>query len=327
MSGLTSAPLIAVEGAICGICGASRHRPYAVSADYEYQTCRNEWTFVECLDCGTIYLHPRPAAGTLATIYPANYYSYAYDQRINAVARRAKDWLDRRRLVWMLGLLGRPLRAYLDVGCGNGRYLEAVATLGTPHDRIYGLELDAGVVDRLRSAGFKVERATLEDAALPEGHFDLITLFSVLEHVSSPRALLERAAALLAPGGLLVAEFPNPRTTNARWFRDRYWGGYHTPRHWNLFTVESLAAAAAPSGLRLKTLCRTTGHAFWLFSLHHYVRYRLGWDRLGRLLHPGICLPGVALATAVDLVRARFGGETDNVLVILERPPAAGTSA
>lgn len=310
---------------MCGICGADRHRPYASSADYEYNTCRNEWTFVECLDCGTVYLNPRPAADTLSTIYPANYYSYNYDQRINALAVRAKEWLDRRMLAWIVGLLGRSPRTYLDVGCGNGRYLEAVASLGTPRGQIYGLELDAAVVERLRGAGFQVELATLERAvSLPEGRIDLITLFSVLEHVASPAAVLERAARLLAPGGLLVAEVPNPRSTNARLFRNRYWGGYHTPRHWNLFTLEALSSSAARAGLSLRTYRRTTGHAFWLFSLHHYLRYERGWERLARWLHPARCLPGVAVATAFDLVRARWGGETDNTLVVFERPAASG---
>ena len=143
----------------------------------------------------------------------------------------------------------------------------------------------------------------------------------MLEHVSSPAAVLTRAARLLAPGGLLVAEVPNPRSLNARLFRHRYWGGYHTPRHWNLFTLGALSSAASRAGLSLRAFRRTTGHAFWLFSLHHYLRYRLGWDRLARWLHPARCLPGVAVATAVDLVRARFGGETDNMLVVLERVP------
>jgi 2-polyprenyl-3-methyl-5-hydroxy-6-metoxy-1,4-benzoquinol methylase len=315
------APLIAVVPATCGLCGSDKHRPYATSQDYEYGTCRNSWTFVECLECRTVYLNPRPAPDTLSTIYPANYYAYNYDQRINAVARWAKERLDRRMLAWVVQQLGRPLRSYCDVGCGNGRYLEAMARSGVPRDRIYGVELDDTVVARLCAAGFRVECATIETArTLPDGGLDLMTLFSVLEHVSEPRAILGRAAALLAPGGLFVAEVPNLRSLNGRLFRDRYWGGYHTPRHWNLFTIEALTAAAERVGLRVKTFRRTTGHAFWLYSLHHYLRYERQWDRLGKMLHPATCLPGVAVATAVDLVRARLGGETDNMLVVIERP-------
>ncbi len=317
---IAAAPLVPVEAAACGLCGGVESRPHTVSFDYEYATCRNQWRFVQCTACETIYLNPRPAAAALAVIYPSNYYSYNYDQQINPVARLAKERLDRRTLSWLIGQLSTPLTTYCDVGCGNGRYLRAVAARGIPRERLFGTELDAEVVGQLVAEGFKVERTTLEDArTLPEGGIQLMTMFSVLEHVSEPARLLAKVKTLLAPGGLLAVEVPNPRSINARWFRERYWGGYHTPRHWNLFTLDALAAAGRRAGLRVKTFRRTTGHAFWLFSLHHYVRYELGWDRVGRLLHPATCLPGVALATALDLIWARAGGDTDNVLVVLER--------
>jgi SAM-dependent methyltransferase len=315
-----SAPLVPVQPARCGLCDADDSRPYAVSVDYEYGTCRNEWHFVECAACGTIYLNPRPAPEALPVIYPPNYYSYNYDQQINRVARAAKTWLDRRTLSWLMAQLNVPLQAYCDVGCGNGRYLHAIAARGIPRNRIYGTELDGEVVRRLVAEGFRVERSTLEEARdLPEGGIQLMTMFSVLEHVAEPWRLLQKVRTILAPGGLLVAEVPNPRSLNARWFRDRYWGGYHTPRHWNLFAIDALSAAAVRAGMRVKTFRRTTGHAFWLFSLHHYVRFELRWESLGRLLHPATCLPGVALATAFDLLWAGAGGETDNVIVVLER--------
>jgi SAM-dependent methyltransferase len=315
-----SAPLVPVQPARCGLCDADDSRPYAVSADYEYGTCRNEWRFVECAACGTIYLNPRPAPEALPVIYPPNYYSYNYDQQISWLARTAKSWLDRRTLTWLIGQLNAPLQAYCDVGCGNGRYLRSIAARGIPHEHIYGTELDGEVVRRLVAEGFQVERSTLEEArGIPQGGIQLMTMFSVLEHVAEPWRLLQKARTILAPGGLLVAEIPNPRSLNARWFRNRYWGGYHTPRHWNLFAIDALSAAAGRAGLRVKTSRRTTGHAFWLFSLHHYVRFELGWDSVGRLLHPATCLPGVALATAFDLLRARAGRETDNLIVVLER--------
>jgi 2-polyprenyl-3-methyl-5-hydroxy-6-metoxy-1,4-benzoquinol methylase len=249
----SDAPLLPVESARCGMCGMSEGVPYAVSYDYEYGTCRNTWQFVQCTGCSAIYLNPRPAREALRSVYPPHYYSYNYDQRIGALARRGKEWMDRRALRWMIGHLDVPLSAYLDVGCGDGRYLRMMATFGLSRDRIYGVELEEQIVDRLAREGFQMEMATIEDArTLPDGHFQLLTMFSVLEHVADPARLLERACALLSPGGLLVAEVPNPLSLNARWFRDRYWGGYHTPRHWNLFTLETLTAAATRAGLRLK---------------------------------------------------------------------------
>lgn len=42
------------------------------------------------------------------------------------------------------------------------------------------------------------------------GPFDAVLLLAVLEHVSSPGAVLSRVASLLAPGGRVIATTPHP---------------------------------------------------------------------------------------------------------------------
>ena len=313
------APRIATHTVSCDLCGSADADAYADSYDYEYGTCSNTWRFVRCRGCGNVYLNPRPDRDTIAAIYPPNYYSYNFDQQIHPIARAAKAWLDRGRFRWIRRQLRVPLEAYLDVGCGNGRYLRVMAAAGLARDRIYGTELDEQVVASLRAEGFNARHGLFEEIAdLPESFFQLVTFFSVLEHVSQPLAVLGRARALLAPGGVVLCEVPNIRSWNAQLFKDRYWGGYHTPRHWNLFSAETFTRAVETLGFRVRTLQRGTGHAFWMYSFHHYVRYHLGWERLGRWLHPSTCLPGLAVVTAMDLVRARLGRETDNTVFVLE---------
>lgn len=318
-SPLPNAPQIATQPVTCDLCGSDDAEHYADSYDYEYGTCSNRWRFVRCVHCGNVYLNPRPHRDTIATIYPPNYYSYNFDQQIHPIARAAKAWLDRGRFKWMQRQLSVPLTAYLDVGCGNGRYLRVMADAGLRRDHVYGTELDEGVVRSLRAEGFNTRQGLFEEITdLPESFFQLVTFFSVLEHVPRPLAVLGRARSLLAPGGIVLCEVPNVRSWNGRLFRDRYWGGYHTPRHWNLFSAETFARAIEPLGFRVRTIKRGTGHAFWMYSFHHYVRYHLRWERLGRWLHPSTCLPGLAVVTAMDLVRARLNQETDNTVFVLE---------
>lgn len=102
-------------------------------------------------------------------------------------------------------------------------------------------------------------------------------------------------------------------------FRDRFWSGYHAPRHWILFPLGGLRRVRGEIGLRIRAVRLTPGHAFWLWSFHHYVRYEIGRNRLGRWLNPATCLPGVALVTALDLVRARLCQQTDNTLFVLRK--------
>jgi SAM-dependent methyltransferase len=314
------APIIDVEDVPCGMCGGADRDWYAESYDYEYQTCGNAWQFHRCRNCANVYLTPRPAAGTLPIIYPPHYYAYNYDVQVNAVARRAKAWLDARRFAAIRSALGVPIEGYLDIGCGDGRYLRAMRAMGVPASGIYGIELDAGVASKLNAEGFRVfDRPVEQVNGLPRGGLQLITMFSVLEHVAAPRALMRECLDLLAPGGLFVFEVPNVDSLNARIARDRFWGGYHTPRHWNIFGVATVQRVAGELGFTVVKIERSTGHAFWLWSLHHFLRFGLGWDRIGRWMNPFRCLPGLAVVTPIDLVRARLNQETDNMVCFLRK--------
>jgi fatty acid desaturase/SAM-dependent methyltransferase len=326
------APEIATEEVPCGLCGSRESQFYAESYDYEYQSCSNRWKFVQCLKCRNVYLNPRPVREALPIIYPTTYYAYNYAKVMNPISQRLKALVDARRFAAIRRQIKGEIHAYLDIGCGNGRYLYAMAATGLPRSQIYGIELDAAVTERLRAEGFQAQHCPFEEARdLPRGTFQLITLFSVLEHLSSPQETLERAYDLLAPGGMLVFEVPNVKSDNGWLFRKNYWGGYHTPRHWNLFSLDTVKQVCEPMGYGVIRLDRTTGHAFWLWSTHHYVRYALGWDRLGKLLDPCRCLLGVLLVTPIDMIRAWLGYETDNMVVFLKKqeraaqtiPPAA----
>ena len=314
------APKITMEYNSCGLCGSDRSEPFSESYDYEYQTCSNIWKFVKCLNCSCVYLNPRPDRKSLESIYPPNYYAYNYNESITAVARRAKEWLDTFTFRSILKELELELSTFLDIGCGNGRYLKAMEQRGLSKQNIYGIELHGGIARELCDEGFQVFATPFEEVNdLPEGEFELITLFSVLEHLAKPHEILLKVKNLLKPGGLLVFEVPNIESVNAHIFRNHYWGGYHTPRHWHFFSQTIIKDISRLLGYKIKRIKMTTGHSFWLWSVHHYFRYSLGWDRIGKLLNPGKCLPGLVLMTAIDLVRARFMSQTDNMLVFLEK--------
>jgi len=121
-----NSPLIETESVPrCTVCGGLEFTEFAVGFDYELLTCRNPWRFVQCSNCRHVWLNPRPAVNTLSVIYPPTYYAYNYG-KINPVARKAKDWLDRRKIQKIIDLQGSSPRTYLDIGCGNGRFLRVL---------------------------------------------------------------------------------------------------------------------------------------------------------------------------------------------------------
>ena len=313
----------------CAVCGSRQSRAFAEGFDYELRTCRNRWHFVACTDCNCVRLDPRPSASALGIIYPPTYYAYNYDAQISPLARRAKGWLDKRKFAGILRHLSRPPASYLDVGCGNGRFLDLMASRGMPAGSLYGLELDRTTVDRLKARGYQVFSERVEECDdIPAGSIDLATMFHVIEHVDRPDAVIRRLAEWLAPGGVLALETPNLDSWDARLFQDRYWGGYHIPRHWHLFTPPTLTRLLTAAGLDVVAVRYETGHSFWLYSLHHLLRY-------GTPPHPALAarfnpmggsLVALAAVTTFDKFRAALGAATSAMLLIAVRPKAAPAS-
>ncbi len=308
----------------CPVCGGDRFHHLAVGFDYELLTCSNPWRFVRCPACGHAWLHPRPRASELGVIYPPHYYAYNYEEQINPVALRGKELLDYLKFRSILGALSSPPCAYLDVGCGAGRYLRLLERRGIPRRSLFGLELDRAVVERLCGEGYSVFAERVEDAAgLPEGRFDLVTMFHVIEHVADPSRVVGRVARWLAPGGVFAVETPNLDSLDARLFRARYWGGYHIPRHWHLFTAGSLTRLLADQGLEVTSVRYQTGHSFWMYSVHHWLRYgEPPRPALARWFDPFRGLPFLVAFTVWDRLRVALGFRTSAMLLIARKPVA-----
>ncbi len=290
--------------------------------DYELLTCVNPWRFVRCQGCGHAWLNPRPPATALPVIYPPSYYAYDYAGKVSPLALRGKGLLDALKFRGILSQLrGRP-RMFLDVGCGDGRYLRLMEKQGVPRANACGLELDTRVVARLVAEGYPVYAERVEDCRrFSEASFDLVTMFHVIEHVADPARVVRRLTSWLRPGGILAVETPNLDSLDARLFSESYWGGYHIPRHWHVFTSHSLERLLRAAGLEVAGLRYQTGHSFWMYSLHHHLRYGARpRPRLARHFDPFQGLPLLMLFTAWDTLRAACGLRTSAMLMLARRP-------
>jgi len=108
-------------------------------------------------------------------------------------------------------LLGPYARgALLDVGAGAG---DVTAQLAPLFSHVTTTETSRGMAKRLRARGLACHAVDLAESALPAGapaHFDVVALLNVLDRAPRPLTLLERARALVAPGGRLVVAVPLP---------------------------------------------------------------------------------------------------------------------
>lgn len=99
----------------------------------------------------------------------------------------------------------------VDVGCGRGELLEVLQKRGV---ECIGVEPDAGMVAEARARGLHIEHtdAIAFLRAAEPGSIGALFSAHVAEHVPIEVLLemIELAASRIAPGGLFVAETPNP---------------------------------------------------------------------------------------------------------------------
>ncbi|MDQ3607705.1 MAG: class I SAM-dependent methyltransferase, partial [Actinomycetota bacterium] len=145
-----------------------------------------------------------------------------------------------------------------------------------------GLEPSArGVAAAQAVYGLELERAAIEDAAIPPGSLDAVTLWHVLEHIDDPAGALARVAGWLRPGGVMLVGVPNVASLQAR-LGGPAWFHLDVPRHRTHFTPQGLRALLRahgleplrthhvlaehnPFGLWQSLVSRTTPTPSWLF--------------------------------------------------------------
>ena len=93
----------------------------------------------------------------------------------------------------------------------------------------------------------QISTATIEQADFPEGYFDMITCFHVLEHLADPLTSVKSALRLVKSGGLIVIEVPNLDSIGFRIFKSR-WQPLEMPTHLNHFTPATLERVLQSAG-------------------------------------------------------------------------------
>ncbi|MGH3993810.1 MAG: class I SAM-dependent methyltransferase, partial [Pseudonocardiaceae bacterium] len=159
----------------------------------------------------------------------------------------------------------------LDIGCGNGRFLTIMRTLGW---RVEGIEPDERSAELARRSSGAAVHAELYDELFPPGHFDVITMNHVLEHLGDPATALRRCFRVCATGGLLGIVVPNWRALGHRLF-GRHWYALEPPRHAVMYEPRTLGRALERAGFRVETL-RTTSVREWATAWRKSWRYRTG---------------------------------------------------
>ncbi len=250
---------------------------YEGLSDIVFGTAPGVWTFLQCKECASGYLSPRPTLDTIHLAY-RQYYTHAasfergssgikgllkyfrlalvngYRNKIYnshfSPSIRAGFYLTRLRtrttriieddLRYIPPILMGTTPKILDIGCGNLGFLRLVSQGGW---QAFGCDLDPEIKNLITETDSIDLRVGSSEVFLEEaGSFDVITLSHVIEHIHDPIAELERIFILLRPGGFLYIDAPNIESFGHH-FWSRYWLGLDAPRHLSLPTSKVLSEA------------------------------------------------------------------------------------
>ena len=210
-----------------------------------------------CARCGILYGNPVLSPGTLAGAYQAaafdsggeaHYASATYATHVRKILRRLPD-----------------LQGALDIGTGDGAFLEALLQLG--FQNVTGVEPSEAPVAAAKAAIKPLIRLDVfRPDDFPAGSFSLVSCFQTMEHVWNPLGTVRGAYGLLKPGGSFFMAVHNRKATSAKLL------GMKSPifdvEHLQLFCPATAKLLLEQAGFRNVTVA-----ALWnRYPLHYWVK-------------------------------------------------------
>lgn len=271
---------VSVKEVHCTVCDATVSVEEACGPDYDCHCCGDQvFSLVKCSKCSTYYLNPRPTADALPIIYSSeNYYSYSFSDEANSIVFRAKVNRDKQKVKEIIEFSSVPVSEMrvIDIGAGDGSFLSAFEQSGFKPESLCGLELNQSAVENLNSKGFQGIFGRVEETEFPENFFDCVAMIQVIEHITSPKLVIQNLHRSMKPGGILLLETPNMASWDRKFFRRKTWGGYHFPRHWTLWDPATITSMLRDCGFDVVRISTPPAAVLWVWSINHVMQEKFG---------------------------------------------------
>ena len=244
----------------CPVCGSPGIFSFQ-SRDLMFDK-NEEYRYLSCCHCHSEFQSPMPEVSQIASFYPDSYDQYApldqlkpFSHAKTAVLKYYYGYTHLPAPPLPYRLIARLWASFfykdtlpyidngraLDVGCGNGRYLRRMNSLGWQCE---GVEFNGTAVNVCRQAGLKVFHGELKNAHFGDDTFDLVTARQLIEHLPDPKDFVREVTRILKPGGRFVLITPNNLSLGKKLFGKR-WFANEVPRHLVLFNAASLSMLLA----------------------------------------------------------------------------------
>ena len=286
----------------CPWCGSEKAQINLWLRD-EFLT-KEDFHICECLNCGLLYTMPRPDKDKIGAYYKSEaYYSHQENKKgfIPKVYERVKSINLKHK--YRLATNGLQPGKLLDIGCGVGDFLHTAEMHGW---ECIGVEPsdDAKSIAQKRIKGKIITSMELE--GFPDGSFDVITMWHVLEHVDDIKWQVAQLQRLVNPSGRVIIALPNYKSYDGQYYKEQ-WAAYDVPRHLNHFNRNTLSKIFKTSGLELIKMDKLKWDAYYISYLSE--QYRHHSLPLVRGLYRGL----------ISNCQAKRSGEWSSLVYVFDR--------
>ncbi len=228
----------------------------------------NIWKCDNCNFCFTI---DPPAENKISEYYKSEeYISHSNTSKglTNRLYHMARQWMLRSKFSIIQKYSIKKRGRLLDIGCGTGYFASYMNN--KDWDSI-GIEADQNA-KKYAEEKFGLKVSSLNDLkSFSSSEFNVVTLWHVLEHLSSPKEILDEISRILDEKGICIVALPNTDSYDANYYKT-YWAAWDVPRHLWHFNISSFKNIIENSGLRLRAIKRMPLDSFYISMLSEKYR-------------------------------------------------------
>ena len=253
----------------CAICGTEENSAELYAANFALENFnplvfsarrlpdRIHYRMMKCAACGLVRADPRAETSALTELYKQS--TFDYSGEVENLKRTYGRYLAK------LDLLGANKNSLLEIGCGNGFFLEQAVLQG--YADVRGVEPSTEAVSHADSSiRSHIVCDVMREELFPNNTFDVICLFQVFDHIPDPGALLDVCHNVLKPGGFILFLNHNIEAVSARLLGER--SPIIDIEHTYLYSSLTQAKLLEDHGFRV---CKT-GAVFNTYTLHYLMR-------------------------------------------------------
>ena len=176
------------------------------SSNHEFYDSENGHTIVKCIQCGLLFLNPRPGDEEISRVSKSRVYKADELPKVTGTFKEylKEIYLSRLNDFNYAIMFNQKKRfTWLDINCGHGEFVETVSTLGDKQIDIIGLEPNVRKLEQARERGMDVR---FFDLSTHQEKYDVISALNVYSHLPNPPEDIARWCEMLNEGGELLLQ-------------------------------------------------------------------------------------------------------------------------